>query len=63
MIRCTFLDQNCVAHPVVTARACPDSPVPPKIVIFHVFRDPLDGSFSKSRCASDGASSSSGSGS
>eukprot|EP00972_Heterocapsa_arctica_P100734 14851853-Heterocapsa_arctica.AAC.1 len=61
MIRCTFLAQHSVAHPVVIAGARPDSPVPPNLLILYVFSDPLDSSFSKCRCESDGASSSSGS--
>eukprot|EP00972_Heterocapsa_arctica_P100209 14776847-Heterocapsa_arctica.AAC.1 len=43
---------------MVIARALPDSPVPPGRLMFYVFSDPLDGSFSKWRCASDGASNS-----
>ena len=60
MTCCTFLAQHCVAHPMVIARALPDSPVSPKMLVFYVFSDPLDGSFSKCRCASDGASTGSG---
>eukprot|EP00972_Heterocapsa_arctica_P005018 744304-Heterocapsa_arctica.AAC.1 len=56
VIRCTFLAQNAVAHPMETARARPDSPVTPNILLLHVLRDPSDGSFSKCRCESDGAS-------
>eukprot|EP00972_Heterocapsa_arctica_P073661 10877439-Heterocapsa_arctica.AAC.1 len=56
LIRCTFLARYVVAHPMVIARALPDSPVPPEIMIFPVFRDPVDSSFSKCRCESDGAS-------
>eukprot|EP00972_Heterocapsa_arctica_P005213 772804-Heterocapsa_arctica.AAC.1 len=47
---------------MVIAWALPDSPVTLKIMIFPVLRDPLDGSFSKCRCPSDGASRSSSSG-
>eukprot|EP00972_Heterocapsa_arctica_P020876 3076813-Heterocapsa_arctica.AAC.1 len=54
-MRWTFLAQDCVAHPMVTAKARPDSPVPPKLLIFYVFSDLLDGYFSKCCCASDGA--------
>eukprot|EP00972_Heterocapsa_arctica_P018062 2669492-Heterocapsa_arctica.AAC.1 len=42
------------------ARARPGSPVTPQMMIRCVFRDPLDGYFSKWRCASDGASRSGG---
>eukprot|EP00972_Heterocapsa_arctica_P000194 29075-Heterocapsa_arctica.AAC.1 len=42
-------------------RARPGSPVTPQIMIFHVVSNPLDGSFSKCRCASDGGGSSTGS--
>jgi hypothetical protein len=59
MIRCTCLAQNVVAHPMVIARALPDSPVPPNIFIFYVCNDTLDGYFSKCCCASDGGSSAS----
>eukprot|EP00972_Heterocapsa_arctica_P114655 16443558-Heterocapsa_arctica.AAC.1 len=45
---------------MVIARALPESPVTPNMMIFHVLRDPLDGSFSKCRCESDVASISSG---
>eukprot|EP00972_Heterocapsa_arctica_P105499 15544422-Heterocapsa_arctica.AAC.1 len=41
---------------MVIARALPDSPVPPKLLIVYVFSDPLDRSGSKLRCASDGDS-------
>eukprot|EP00972_Heterocapsa_arctica_P104346 15381264-Heterocapsa_arctica.AAC.1 len=51
--------QHCVAHPMVIARALPDSPVTPTMLTFYVFSDPLDGSFSTCCCAPGGASSSS----
>eukprot|EP00972_Heterocapsa_arctica_P074216 10954464-Heterocapsa_arctica.AAC.1 len=41
---------------MVIARALPDSPVTPKMMVFQVLRDPLYFSGSKLRCASDGAS-------
>eukprot|EP00972_Heterocapsa_arctica_P030322 4464534-Heterocapsa_arctica.AAC.1 len=41
---------------MVIARALPDSPVPPNMLIFYVFSDPLDRSVSKCCCASDGDS-------
>eukprot|EP00972_Heterocapsa_arctica_P082829 12206454-Heterocapsa_arctica.AAC.1 len=44
---------------MVIARALPDSPAPPEMLIVYVFSDPLDGSGSKCRCASDGVSGSS----
>eukprot|EP00972_Heterocapsa_arctica_P110680 16295841-Heterocapsa_arctica.AAC.1 len=56
MIRRTFLAQNVAAHPMVIAWALPDSPISTKLLIFYVFSDPLDGSVSKCRCASDGDS-------
>eukprot|EP00972_Heterocapsa_arctica_P093290 13761702-Heterocapsa_arctica.AAC.1 len=56
MIRCTFLAQNVVAHLMATARALPDSPVPPKMLILYLLNDPLDGSGSNVCCASDGDS-------
>eukprot|EP00972_Heterocapsa_arctica_P024723 3646225-Heterocapsa_arctica.AAC.1 len=59
VIRWTVVAQNVVAHPTVIARALPDSPVTPKLLMFYVFSDPLDGSGSTCGCASDGASSSS----
>eukprot|EP00972_Heterocapsa_arctica_P066187 9763861-Heterocapsa_arctica.AAC.1 len=59
MIRWTFLAHNIVAHLMVIARALPDSPVPPNMLMFYAFSDLLDSSLSKRRCKSDGASSSS----
>eukprot|EP00972_Heterocapsa_arctica_P026117 3847272-Heterocapsa_arctica.AAC.1 len=56
MIRCTCLAQNVVVHPMVIARALPDTPVSTKLFILYVFNDPLDGSGSKCRCTSDGDS-------
>eukprot|EP00972_Heterocapsa_arctica_P052557 7732064-Heterocapsa_arctica.AAC.1 len=56
MIRRTVLAQHFAAHLMVIARALPDSPVPPNILMFYVFSDPLDGSGSKCCCASDGDS-------
>eukprot|EP00972_Heterocapsa_arctica_P035301 5193986-Heterocapsa_arctica.AAC.1 len=53
MIRCTFL-AHFVAHPMVIARALPDSPATPKLLIVYVCSDPLDGSGSNCCCASDG---------
>eukprot|EP00972_Heterocapsa_arctica_P013889 2046410-Heterocapsa_arctica.AAC.1 len=61
MIRCICLAQNVVAHRMVIVRARPGSPETPKMLIVHVLNDPLDGSFSKCRCASDGARRSGGS--
>jgi hypothetical protein len=48
MIRCIVLAHNVVGHPMVIARALPDSPVNPTIMILHVLRDPLDGSLQMS---------------
>eukprot|EP00972_Heterocapsa_arctica_P016337 2410663-Heterocapsa_arctica.AAC.1 len=36
MIRGTCWAHNVVAHPMVTARALPDSPVPPKLLMFNL---------------------------
>eukprot|EP00972_Heterocapsa_arctica_P062045 9148080-Heterocapsa_arctica.AAC.1 len=49
LIRWTSLAENVVAHPIVIARALPDSPVSTKLLMFCVLNDPLDGSGSKCR--------------
>eukprot|EP00972_Heterocapsa_arctica_P089356 13175164-Heterocapsa_arctica.AAC.1 len=56
MIRWTVLDQHFVAHPMVIARALPDSRLRYLVIRLRFVCDPLDLSGSKSRCASDGDS-------